>query len=322
MLGSAAPAAAHAALVSSTPAPQARLSEPPTEIVLTFDEPVEATLGGIRLYDATEQRIAVGEARRVPGDDTQLRAPIEEDLADGLFVVTWRATSEDGHPVSGAFTFQVGTAAPADTSGLIARLLAGEGDDSAVGALLAVARFVGYVGLALLVGGFAFLALAWPAGAPRPGARRMLWLGWGLAVAGALGMFVLQGPYATAGSLGAALDTGLWRDVAETRTGRAGLVRLAAAAAAVVLVVLVRKVRTAWWQAVAATTTAVLAFSVAFAGHAGTGSVAPGRPPARRVPRRGRRGLVGWPGLPGLRRAAGTPSPLRRGRSAPRVATQ
>ena len=271
VLGSAAPAAAHAALVTSTPAPQARLSEPPTEIVLTFDEPVEATLGGIRLYDATEQRIAVGEARRVPGDAMQLRAPIEEDLADGLFVVTWRATSEDGHPVSGAFTFQVGTAAPADTSGLIARLLAGEGDDSAVGALLAVARFVGYVGLALLVGGFAFLALAWPAGATRPGARRMLWLGWGLAVAGALGMFVLQGPYATAGSLGAAFDTGLWRDVAETRTGRAGLVRLAAAAAGVVLVVLVRKVRDAWWQAVAATTTAVLAFSVAFAGHAGTG---------------------------------------------------
>ena len=271
VLGSAAPAAAHAALVSTTPASQARLTEPPTEIVLTFDEPVEATLGGIRLYDATEQRIALGEARRVPGDDTQLRAPIEEDIADGLFVVTWRATSEDGHPVSGAFTFQVGTAAPADTSGLIARLLAGEGDDSTVGALLAVARFVGYVGLALLVGGFAFLALAWPAGATRPGARRMLWLGWGLAVAGALGMFVLQGPYATADSLGAALDTGLWRDVAETRTGRAGLVRLAAAAAAVVLVVLVRKVRTSWWQAVAATTTAVLAFSVAFAGHAGTG---------------------------------------------------
>ena len=131
--------------------------------------------------------------------------------------------------------------------------------------------FVGYVGLALLVGGFAFLALAWPAGATRPGARRMLWLGWGLAVAGALGMFVLQGPYATADSLGAALDTGLWREVAETRTGRAGLVRLAAAAAAVVLVVLVRKVRTSWWQAVAATTTAVLAFSVAFAGHADTG---------------------------------------------------
>ena len=81
--------------------------------------------------------------------------------------------------------------------------------------------------------------------------------------------------------------------------------RLAAAAAGVVLVVLVRKVTDAWWQAVAATTTAVLAFSVAFAGHAGTG----------RWPLvglllgvfhvGGRRRLVGWPGLPGLRRAAG-----------------
>ncbi len=84
-------------------------------------------------------------------------------------------------------------------------------------------------------------------------------------------MFVLQGPYATADSLGAALDTGLWREVAETRTGRAGLVRLAAAAAAWSSSSSCGRCGTSWWQAVAATTTAVLAFSVAFAGHAGTG---------------------------------------------------
>jgi copper transport protein len=271
VVGLALPASAHAALVASSPASQARLDAPPTEIVLTFDEPVEATLGGIRLYDSEEHRIDVGEASRSPSDDQQLSAPIEEALDDGLFVVTWHATSEDGHPISGAFTFQVGDVAPSDTSGLIARLLAGEGDDSSVGALLAFSRFVAYVGLALLIGGFAFLALAWPVGADRVGARRLLWLGWGLALLGAIGTFVLQGPYASGDSLAAVVDTGLWRDVADTRTGQASLIRLAAVAVAGLLVAMVRSVRQAWWQALAATTAAVLAYSAAYAGHAGTG---------------------------------------------------
>jgi copper transport protein len=63
----------------------------------------------------------------------------------------------------------------------------------------------------------------------------------------------------------------LWREVTETRFGHAMGLRLAAAVAAIVLVALVRYVREAWWQAIAASSAGVLSFSIAFAGHAGSG---------------------------------------------------
>ena len=90
VLGFAGAAGAHAGLVSTDPPSQAQLTSSPSQIVLTFDEPVEATLGGIRLYDAQEHRLDVGEAGHVPGHDDQLQAPVEQTLGDGLYVVTWR----------------------------------------------------------------------------------------------------------------------------------------------------------------------------------------------------------------------------------------
>ena len=241
LVGMATAASAHAGLVSTDPPSQAELTTSPTEIVLEFDEPVEAALGGIRLYDAQEHRLDVGEPAHVPGSDTKLQAPVEERLGNGLYVVTWRALSADSHPVSGAFTFQVGSGAVGDTSALVGRLQAAQGTSSGLGNLLSVLRFVGYAALALVVGALlvrgrrvrprrpAIVGSAgWPGPAgscssPAPSARSLL-----------------EGPYASGRPIGDVFDGGLLRDVLDTRYGHALVLRVVAVVVAAGLLAAIR----------------------------------------------------------------------------------
>ena len=247
------------------------MTSSPTQIVLTFDEPVEATLGGIRLYDAQEHRLDVGEAGHVPGHDDQLQAPVEETLGKGLYVVTWRALSADSHPVSGAFTFQVGSGAVGDTSALVDRLQAAQGASPALGVLLSVSRFVGYIALAALVGAFAFVVVVWPGVAGQARFRRLAWGGWALLVLSATAALVLEGPYAAARPVGDAFDATLLRDVIETHYGHALVLRLGALVVAGGLLATLRFAGRRLWQVAAGLTAAALALSVAYAGHASTG---------------------------------------------------
>lgn len=272
LVGWAGAAGAHAGLMSTDPPSQAELAAAPTKIVLQFDEPVEASLGGIRLYDANEKRLDVGETAHVPGSDTELQATVEAQLGDGLYVVTWRALSADSHPVSGAFTFQVGSGAAAgDTSALVDRLQAAQGTSSGLGNLLSVLRFVGYVALALVIGAFGFVVLVWPAAGADGRLRWLAWVGWAvLAVSAALAL-ALEGPYASGRPLGDAVDATLLRAVIDTRYGHALVLRLGGVLLAAGLLAALRCAGSLAWRVVAAVTVVVLAFSVAYAGHAGTG---------------------------------------------------
>jgi copper transport protein len=271
LVGLAGPAAAHARLVTTEPAASAVLTAPPRSIVLRFDEQVEPTLGGIRLYDAQERPIDVGPTHRVPGDQSAVTADVLGDLADGTYVVVWRVTSADSHPVEGAFTFAVGAASTGDTAGLVTGLLQRVPSSGPAGTLLALARYATYAGLAVLIGGAAFLAGGWPSGALSWPARRMLWFGWAFALLAAGAAFVLQGPYAAARPVGDLLDTHLWRLVAQTHFGKAQMLRIVVLLATVPLLVDVRACRRNGWRVPAAIVAVVLAVSVALAGHAATG---------------------------------------------------
>jgi copper transport protein len=106
----AAPAAAHAELVNISPANGAQLKTPPTQVQMTFTESVNLIDGGIRLVDEV--------GRTVPTSDPTVAGrivtwPMPADLPDGAYVITWRVVSADGHPVGGASSFGVGTAAAA-----------------------------------------------------------------------------------------------------------------------------------------------------------------------------------------------------------------
>jgi copper transport protein len=185
----AAPAFAHAQLLSTEPV-GGTAGDAPRRVLLRFSEPVQVSQVGVRVFDADAERVTTETARHANGKSTEVVLPLP-DLDNGAYVVTWRVTSADSHPVHGAFTFRVG---PVPASGnndqaLARQLLAADGGDTAVGAVYTALRFLAYGSLVLLVGTLAFLVLIWPAGRRVARARRLVgWTGVVLAVSTAAGI--------------------------------------------------------------------------------------------------------------------------------------
>jgi len=269
-----APAAgAHAALVSVDPQEGGVYDASPDAVTLRFNEPVEIALGGVRVFDGDGDRVDTGEAEHPDGRGTEVRADLPE-LDDGTYVVTWRVTSADAHPIEGAFTFQVGPEATAGNArGLAARLLSEQGGSSAVGVLYAIDRGLVFASLALLIGGVVFVLAVFPAGRRLRRAGRLVWTGWALAVVATVAGIGLEGAYVAALDLADALDPSVWSDVLDTRYGRVALVRLALLAVAMpLLVLLLRRERVAKWLPVPAALVGIaLAATPGIAGHASTG---------------------------------------------------
>jgi copper transport protein len=103
----AAEAAAHAELVSSSPADGASLAAAPAQIELRFNEPVR--LLSIVLLDRAGAQVALAQAG---AEGSLVRAALGAALADGHYTLSYRVTSLDSHPVAGAIAFGVGAGAP------------------------------------------------------------------------------------------------------------------------------------------------------------------------------------------------------------------
>lgn len=99
-------ASAHAELLSTTPEDGAALEHPPTEVVLTFNEPVQLVDGGVRLFIGADEPVVVD----AQVSDTQVVAPFPADAEDGRYALSYRLVSADGHPISGAISFTIGDA--------------------------------------------------------------------------------------------------------------------------------------------------------------------------------------------------------------------
>ena len=97
-------ASAHAELVSTTPQDGATLEEPPAEVVLTFNEPVQLLEDSTRLFPGDGS--AVDLDAHVSGSEVIASFPGE--MGDGSYALSYRVVSADGHPISGAMTFTIG----------------------------------------------------------------------------------------------------------------------------------------------------------------------------------------------------------------------
>ena len=160
----ASPAAAHAELVRITPANGAQLKTPPTEVQMTFTESVNLIDGGIRLLDDAGATVPTPDPTV---DGHTVSWPMPADLPDGAYVVTWRVVSADGHPVSGASSFGVGTAAAA-----VPGSATGAGSADTTGSTVATGssapwpvvavRLAGYLAFALFAGVAAFVLFCAP----------------------------------------------------------------------------------------------------------------------------------------------------------------
>lgn len=201
VLGLAAPASAHATLVSSDPAEGEVLQAAPGEVTFTFDEPVQLVPDGLLAFDAAGDRVEVDAS----ASGTEVTGDLPDGLDNGTYVVTWRVVSADGHPIAGSLTFHVGEPSPKVEAPKLA-----PSDPGAVPTIQAVVQAVDYV--ALLVAGGLAVFLAWTARGlrlPDPVRRRLVrTLRWSalVAVLAAAAAVPLAGAYQLGTGVGGVFD--------------------------------------------------------------------------------------------------------------------
>jgi copper transport protein len=268
----AAPASAHAILLSSSPGASTSMPTSPTQLSLTFSENVEVSLGSIQLFNEKGERVDVGAPHHSASSDHVIEASVPK-LDDGAYVLTWRVISADSHPVHGAFTFTVGRSS-VDANSLATKLEGQSNGDRTVGVLFAIARAVEYAGIALLIGATVFAAAIRPHGRRRSRADALAWIGWIALFAATVIALLLQGPYASAGPLSQVTHVSVVREVLKTRYGHFTELRLLLLLGVLPLLFVVRKHwRPRWWWWALATPFAVgIAATPGLAGHAATGS--------------------------------------------------
>lgn len=135
---------AHPYLVRTLPQAGYAVATPPSEIGLVFDETVTFNDGAI-VVDGQSRGIIRTSAPAASRQSQKLTVQPEAPLPSGRYVVRWQVIGEDGHPVTGSFSFGVGTgpiasgsASSTETPGL------------AAGSLF---RWFIFVGLAVALGG-------------------------------------------------------------------------------------------------------------------------------------------------------------------------
>ena len=194
------------------------------------------------------------------------------DLPDGAYVVTFRVVSADGHPISGAFSFGVGTAATAVPDSATGGETAGTVSDAATTAPWPVvtSRLAGYVGFALFAGVAAFVLLCAPDTSKNPTLQLLARIGLiGGALATVAGLLV-QGPYTAGVSMSHVVDLELLEGTLATPFGTAMMWRLALYGVLGLLAWRLSRITTglaSWLVPVGVASTAV---TIAAAGHGGS----------------------------------------------------
>lgn len=108
----AAPAAAHARLLSSTPKDDSTAVKAVTQVTLRFSEPVKQSLTTVRVTGADGGAHSTGGPRVVDDTVTQQVSA----LPAGVVKVGWRTVSVDGHTIEGSFTFTNRVAPPSPSA--------------------------------------------------------------------------------------------------------------------------------------------------------------------------------------------------------------
>ena len=99
------PAAAHARLVTATPAPNATVAAT-RSVSLTFSERTVPAFSGFDVVNAAGEKLPVRTS--VARDGKTLTGALRRPLAAGAYRVDWRIASNDGHRMTGSYTFSVG----------------------------------------------------------------------------------------------------------------------------------------------------------------------------------------------------------------------
>ena len=270
MLGSAvlaATALGHAKLLESKPKAGEVLERSPRAVLLVFDEAIDAEFVRLQVVDRSGRRVDRGGPYHPGGREERLAVRLEPGL-EGAYAASYRVISEDGHPVVKRTPFRVrppmaereekgamsppagdgrGGAAMQDGGGPAMREDGGAEHaaletGAVTDAAFAVTRGLGYLAIALAVGGAVFLFVVWlPALAHVAGggsawldaSERFARIARGIVIGAVLlgltataAAIVLQAATATGTSFWTALDADAVDAVSDTRPVRAWLARL------------------------------------------------------------------------------------------------
>lgn len=190
LVGTAAPASAHATLVGSDPAEGEVLDAVPDVVTFTFDEAVSLPADAVQVFDATGEPVDADATAR----DKEITTDLPDALDDGSYVVVWRAISADGHPIAGSLTFAIG--AP---SAVVEAPKVTETDPAPVRRALSVAQALSYLGLLVAAGLALFVAVTLRGVRITDEVRerlvRVAWAGAGLAFVAGVAIVPLSGAY-------------------------------------------------------------------------------------------------------------------------------
>ncbi|HWE34579.1 MAG TPA: FixH family protein [Solirubrobacteraceae bacterium] len=140
-------ASAHAYLIRTNPPASEVLNSPPATVALTYDEAVEPKFAIISVTNAQGAQETTGPVARSAANPDTLVVPLRRGLAEGWYLIYWRAISVDGHPVSGAFTYAVGP-----NPGPAPQFKVPQVSATAVTAQLLIARWVMFLSVMVSIG--------------------------------------------------------------------------------------------------------------------------------------------------------------------------
>ncbi len=123
----------------------------PSAVTLVFSEPVTPAGFGIRVYAPSGKEVA----GQVVQHGSVLSAPLLGATQPGTYVVLWQVYAADTHPSRGAFSFSVVSSSANPYSGLLDQAAAGTSTPLGI-ALQALARWVHFIGFALVFGLIAY----------------------------------------------------------------------------------------------------------------------------------------------------------------------
>ena len=257
-------ASAHAILDSSTPSPSSVVADSPPEIRLDFNEDVEANFGDIRLFDSKQREVNIEKTVRSNSDISIVSAQLPV-LDDGVYVAVWRVVSADGHPVNGAFPFEVGDTSSGNSNELLQKILLGLNKTSDLESPMALMRFIAFLGTMILLGA-ATLVRQGRYFPERSLVRLAQYSTIAIAI-GSLGVLLLQGPIVTGRSWGAVFDGAVLSDVVATRLGISILLRLLLVVLWGGLLLFAASSSHRHWKLTAVITSVLLVATFSFSGH-------------------------------------------------------
>jgi len=220
LLGTGAPASAHATLLFTGPAADATVADSPSSLVLVFDQPVGVSGSSVHLSPTA----GLGKPTRSQGGRT-VTFPVHGRLAEGVHTVDWTVTAQDGDIMTGSYRFAIGPRTIA--------LAGGQSTAAKDPVPTTILRWLLFTALALLLGEAVLDRLA----ASVPGAPSRRSRSWALPAA-------LVGCAAALGLTALVIGDGSLRSAVATRPGVLSLIEVAGFAVAAVAVAVRPRVRT------------------------------------------------------------------------------